>query len=119
VRWYNREHLHSGISYVTPDARHQQLDAAQLQRRRALYEVARKRHPERWSGSTRRWAREEEVSLNARHPRRRERACDGKGVATGTGASSRKSPRRGSHGTTSTGSRAAVSELVKEGLAAT
>ena len=119
VGWYNREHLHSGISYVTPDARHQQLDAAQLEQRRALYELARERHPERWSGPTRRWDREEEVSLNARHPRRHERAGDGKGGTTGAGASSRKSPQKGSDGTTSTGLRAAGRELVKEGLATT
>jgi transposase InsO family protein len=69
-RWYNGEHLHSGIGFVTPASRHAGSDAAQLEGRRALYERAREAHPERWSGTTRRWERPGEVSLNARHPRR-------------------------------------------------
>lgn len=69
-RWYNTEHLHSGIGFVTPTSRHAGTDADQLARRRALYEIARDAHPERWSGPTRTWERPGEVSLNARHPRR-------------------------------------------------
>lgn len=70
VRWYNGEHLHSGIAYVTPNARHKGEDKAQLQKRRAVYERARARHPERWSGPTRTWECVGEVSLNARKPRK-------------------------------------------------
>lgn len=114
VRWYNREHLHSGISYVTPDVRHQGLDAAQLEARRKVYETARERTPSRWSGPTRRWDREEQVSINARHPRKREKAASARGRTTATGGSFRESPKKGSDGTTSGGSLDAAQTPRKE-----
>lgn len=49
VRWYNEEHLHGGVGYVTPTCRHEGHDAALLERRRVAYETARAAHPERWS----------------------------------------------------------------------
>lgn len=55
VRWYNTEHLHSAIRFVTPDARHFGHDAAQLAKRREVYAAARAKHPGRWSRSTRNW----------------------------------------------------------------
>jgi transposase InsO family protein len=63
--WYHHEHLHSGIGYVTPLDRHEGRADAILERRRAVYEEARKRHPERWStGRTRAWTAPAEVILN-------------------------------------------------------
>ena len=56
VDWYNREHRHSAIRYVTPDERHFGRELAILQRRQALYERARHLNPERWSRTTRNWA---------------------------------------------------------------
>lgn len=70
VAWYNTEHLHSGLGFVTPEARHRGEDAGQLAQRRRVYEDARQSHPARWSGPTRLWARPEAVSLNARKSRR-------------------------------------------------
>lgn len=64
VAWYNHEHLHSGIGFVTPSSRHAGDDVATLQARRRVYEAARTRHPERWSGGTRSWAAPAEVVLN-------------------------------------------------------
>lgn len=64
VGWYNHEHRHSGIRFVTPAQRHAGLDAAILQQRKRIYETARTRNPQRWSGSTRNWQRVEEVHLN-------------------------------------------------------
>ena len=64
VRWYNTAHLHSGINFVTPADRHDGREDAIFERRRGVYEAARKRHPERWSGSTRRWESVKEVRLN-------------------------------------------------------
>ena len=116
VRWYNREHLHSGISFVTPDARHQELDAAQLENRRAVYQAARERHPSRWSRHTRRWEREAEVSINVRHPRKREGRSE-RGV-TDTRVSFRESPKKGSDGTTSGGSSDAVRRRREEVVSA-
>jgi hypothetical protein len=74
VRWYNGSHLHSGIGFVTPDARHRGRDLAQLAARRSVYEAARAQHPSRWSGATRGWSRPAEVTLHAKeHQGRKER----------------------------------------------
>lgn len=64
VTWYNHEHRHSAIKYVTPAQRHDGLDSELLRQRKALYEAAKAAHPERWSGSTRNWERTNEVWLN-------------------------------------------------------
>ena len=41
VHWYNTEHLHSGIRFVTPLSRHQGDDAAILEKRHAVYAKAK------------------------------------------------------------------------------
>jgi transposase InsO family protein len=64
VRWYNTEHRHSAIRYVTPDQRHTGADVAILARRRVLYEHARRRIPRRWSGKIRNWTPVAAVVLN-------------------------------------------------------
>ena len=64
VRWYNHEHRHSAIRFVTPAQRHANLDQDILERRKALYEGARERHPLRWKGATRDWQRVHVVHLN-------------------------------------------------------
>jgi transposase InsO family protein len=64
VAWYNRQHRHSAIGWVTPQQRHTGEDLALLERRRLLYERARAAHPERWSRSPRSWNRPLEVPLN-------------------------------------------------------
>ena len=64
VAWYNTEHLHSAISFVTPEDRHTGKDRTALANRTRVYEKARRRNPERWSGKTRNWERIELVKLN-------------------------------------------------------
>ena len=64
VHWYNEEHHHSALKFVTPGQRHRGEDAALLDERHRLYEAARAQHPERWSGSTRNWEPEQIVFLN-------------------------------------------------------
>jgi putative transposase len=64
VRWYNDEHRHSGIRYVTPGQRHAGEDRAILVARHALYIKARERNPARWSGATRNWSPIGAVTLN-------------------------------------------------------
>lgn len=64
VGWYNEEHRHSGIRYVTPGQRHRGEDNALLAQRKSVYEAAKIRNPHRWSGETRNWSRHEEVWLN-------------------------------------------------------
>ena len=64
VRWYNVDHRHSGIRYVSPQQRHAGEDRAILAARRQLYAQAQQRHPARWSGSTRNWSHIDVVTLN-------------------------------------------------------
>lgn len=64
VRWYNGEHRHSGIKFVTPQQRHQGADVALLAQRDTVYAAAKQRHPQRWSGEHRNWAPVNEVWLN-------------------------------------------------------
>lgn len=68
VHWYNEEHRHSAIGFVTPAQRHAGLDAALLRQRTVVYEAAKARHPERWSGSTRNWQPVTIVHLNPEKP---------------------------------------------------
>jgi len=64
VDWYNFEHRHSAIQFVTPAQRHAGLDTAILAQRQALYQAAKARHPERWSQQTRNWQPVQVVYLN-------------------------------------------------------
>ena len=64
ARWYDSEHHHSGLKFVTPDQRHRGEDIDLLAQRHALYQAARAQHPERWSGSTRNWEPATRVLLN-------------------------------------------------------
>lgn len=64
VQGYNQAHRHSGIQFVTPEQRHQGHDGAILANRQTVYEQAKARHPERWSGPIRNWQPVTEVWLN-------------------------------------------------------
>jgi hypothetical protein len=64
VHWYNEQHRHSGIRYVTPAQRHAKQDGPVLAARHAVYQEARQRNPQRWSGSTRNWKPVGAVTLN-------------------------------------------------------
>lgn len=68
VRWYNTQHLHSAIRFITPEDRHLGREEATLAARRAVYEKARSERPERWSGATRNWDPINEVHLNPAIP---------------------------------------------------
>ncbi|MBB1437047.1 transposase, partial [Pseudoalteromonas sp. SG43-6] len=50
VDWYNNEHLHSGIKFVTPNQRHLGLDKEILAKRQQVNDAARLNNPGRWSG---------------------------------------------------------------------
>lgn len=64
VEWYNHEHRHSAIRFVTPAQRHAGLDGEILAQRQAVYEAARERHPQRWNGPIRDWQPVQTVYLN-------------------------------------------------------
>ena len=64
VFWYNTQHLHSSIRYVTPDDRHFGREEHILANRRKVYEKARNRNPNRWSKDIRNWSPVRMVWLN-------------------------------------------------------
>ena len=64
VHWYNFDHRHSGIRYVSPAQRHAGDDHEILAARHALYLQARELNPARWSGNTRNWTPVGAVTLN-------------------------------------------------------
>ena len=67
VNWYNAEHRHSGIKYVTPNQRHNGEADAICRTRQETYEEARQKNPRRWSRATRDWSQPQIVKVN--HPR--------------------------------------------------
>lgn len=69
VQWYNHEHRHSGIRFVTPAQRHGQQDHQILATRRTVYEAAKRAYPHRWRGRTvRNWEPITTVWLNPEKP---------------------------------------------------
>jgi transposase InsO family protein len=64
VHWYNLEHKHSGIRYVSPQQRHTGEDHVILAARHALYTEAKERNPARWARYTRNWEPMGPVTLN-------------------------------------------------------
>lgn len=64
VYWYNTQHLHSGIKFVTPDNRHFGRSEQILNQRKVVYEKAKKKNPQRWSRETRDWNPIDTVVLN-------------------------------------------------------
>lgn len=65
VNWYNHEHRHSSLNFLTPMQRRSGKGTEILLKRHDVYENAKAEHPERWNGrSTRNWELSEEVCLN-------------------------------------------------------
>jgi len=64
VRWYNTEHRHSALKYVTPEQRHNGEAKKVLDQRRQVLEEERAKNPQRWSGDIRNLSLPETVTLN-------------------------------------------------------
>jgi len=64
VFWYNDIHRHSAIRFVTPNQRHRGEDRQILEARKLVYEKAKSRNRNRWSGATRNWDHIDHVWLN-------------------------------------------------------
>jgi putative transposase len=75
VHWYNHEHKHSGLKFMTPQERHSGQTDQVMNNRKAIYEAARGINPKRWTRGTRDWNLPEKVWLNP------ERDCDDVEVA--------------------------------------
>jgi len=66
VHWYNTQHRHSGIGYVTPEQRHYCIDKELFTKRNRTLKYARLFRPEIRS-SLKDWVHCERVVLNAQH----------------------------------------------------
>ena len=64
VQWYNTEHYHSALKFITPEQRHRGIAHEILTHRKGVYEMAKQQHPERWSRTTRNWHLSDRVVLN-------------------------------------------------------
>jgi putative transposase len=64
VSWYNTQHLHSGINFITPESKHKGEDVEMLNKRNNIYIAAKEKNPSRWSGATRNWKPITCVKLN-------------------------------------------------------
>ena len=65
VRWYNTEHHHSALKFLTPEHRHTGAWRSVAEKRKTVYEAAKARHPERWhTRATRDWTLPAAVFLN-------------------------------------------------------
>jgi len=67
VSWYNQEHRHSGLRFVTPEERHAGRQNQVLAAREAVYTKAREKNPTRWSRGVRDWTPIGAVQLNPDH----------------------------------------------------
>jgi putative transposase len=64
VHWYNHDHKHSGLKFMTPHQRHTGQTDRVMGNRKAVYEAARAANPRRWSQDIRDWDLPEMVWLN-------------------------------------------------------
>ena len=64
VDWYNNDHKHSRIKFVTPSQRHQGIDGVILAKRKLILEAAKEKNPLRWSGDVQNCEAEGPVTLN-------------------------------------------------------
>ena len=68
VTWYNEEHYHSSLRFVTPAERHAGKDAEVLANRKTVLEAAREKNPRRWAGDVRNCEPIGPVTLNPDKP---------------------------------------------------
>ena len=63
VKWYNFEHRHSKIGYVTPIQRHTGKDKIILARRQIVYKKAQMENQNRWTKNCKQWDWSKDVYL--------------------------------------------------------
>ena len=64
VHWYNTDHHHSGLNFLTPSQRHNGQSDAVFQTRKLVYEAAKSKNPDRWAKNIRNWTLPNQVWLN-------------------------------------------------------
>jgi putative transposase len=66
VSWYNEQHRHCALNWLTPMARHTGAERELLHRRKDTYLKAQQRRPQRWSRGIRNGSPAPAVTLNPR-----------------------------------------------------
>ncbi|MCZ6913941.1 MAG: integrase core domain-containing protein [Rickettsia endosymbiont of Ixodes persulcatus] len=64
VNWYNNEHYHSGIKFMTPNSRHNGETETIINNRIKVYKAARVLNPSRFNKGIRNWTPPKKVALN-------------------------------------------------------
>ena len=64
VNWYNNEHRHSGIGYITPNQRHSGIGKKIMQKRNETIMNAYSKNPERWSKKPYHYEEQNTIYLN-------------------------------------------------------
>lgn len=64
VDWYNYQHKHSGLKFITPYQRHCGEGKQVMAQRHQVYQEAKSTYPQRWTGNTRNWDLPQTVTLN-------------------------------------------------------
>lgn len=78
VKWYNHDHHHSGLNFLTPYQRRSGSSDKILSKRKEVYEAAKAEHPERWNGrATRDWSLPDTVYLNPEKVHEQSEKADG------------------------------------------
>lgn len=73
-QWYNRQHRHRSLKFVTPEQKHKAEDIEILAKRHELYEQAKANRPERWiQRRTRDWTPVQSTALNPLNERELEK----------------------------------------------
>ena len=73
AHWYNHNHKHSGLKFISPAQRHDGIEKEIMAQREAVYRAARVKHPERWRGDIRNWELPEAVYLNPERSKEKEK----------------------------------------------
>ena len=63
VEWYNNEHLHSSLGFVSPSDVHSGKRSIKLRKRLQVYEQAKRNNPSRWTQGVREWKQQFDVQL--------------------------------------------------------
>ena len=64
MEWYNEQHKHSALKYVTPGQRHRGENIALLEQRDEVYRQLKTLRPDRWRNQTRNWEHQRTMTLN-------------------------------------------------------
>ena len=64
MHWYNEQHKHSALKYVTPGQRHRGEDIEILMQRDEFYRQLKFEQPNRWRNKTRNWEHKKVMTLN-------------------------------------------------------